>query len=67
MECGELPKPSSFYDSTGLAAARTTRNYLIQTYDRDMGGGEAVTLKEVDVPVRVHGRHWGAVRLSYRA
>lgn len=56
-----------FNDRAGLAAARTTREYLMQTYDRDMGSAGIVTLKEVDVPVRVNGLHWGAVRLSFKA
>lgn len=54
-----------FNNRAGLNAARTTGNYLVQISDRDMGG-DVVTLKEVDVPIRVQGRHWGAVRLSYR-
>jgi methyl-accepting chemotaxis protein len=56
-----------FKDSTGVRAARTTRDYLMQTYDRDMGGGIAVTLKEVDAPINVGGRHWGGLRLAFRA
>lgn len=56
-----------FNDRAGLAAARTTREYLLQTYDRDMGNAGIVTLKEVDVPIRINGRHWGAVRLSFKA
>lgn len=56
-----------FRDSAGLRAARTTREFLLQTYDRDMGGGNVVTLKEVDAPVNVHGRHWGGLRLAFRA
>jgi methyl-accepting chemotaxis protein len=56
-----------FNDRNGLAAARTTRDYMLQTYDRDMGNGKLVSLKEVDVPIRVDNRHWGAVRLSYKA
>ena len=56
-----------FNDRAGLGAARTSRENLLQTYDREMGDGVVVTLKEVDVPIRVHGRHWGAVRLAFRA
>lgn len=55
-----------FNDRAGLTAARSTREHLLQSYERDMGGGVKVTLKEVDVPIRVHGRHWGALRLAYR-
>ncbi|MDI1263811.1 MAG: PilZ domain-containing protein, partial [bacterium] len=56
-----------FKDSAGIRAARTTREFLLQTYDRDMGGGEVVTLKEVDVPIRSCGRHWGGLRLAFKA
>jgi methyl-accepting chemotaxis protein len=56
-----------FNDRAGLSAARTSRAYLLQTYDREMGDGLVVTLKEVDVPIRVQGRHWGAIRLAFRA
>jgi methyl-accepting chemotaxis protein len=56
-----------FNDRAGLSAARTTRAHLLQTYDREMGDGTIVTLKEVDVSVQVRGRHWGAIRLAFRA
>jgi methyl-accepting chemotaxis protein len=56
-----------FNDRAGLSAARTLREHLVQTYDRAMGDGVIVTLKEIDVPIRVRGRHWGAVRLAFRA
>ena len=55
-----------FNDRTGLASARNAKPFLLQTYRRDMGGGQFVTIKEVGVPIRVRGRHWGAVRLNYR-
>jgi methyl-accepting chemotaxis protein len=56
-----------FKDGAGLRAARTTRAFALQTYDRDMGAGNVVTLKEVDAPVYVKGRHWGGLRLAFRA
>ena len=56
-----------FNDRAGLSAARTSREYLLQTYDREMGDGVVITLKEIDVPIRVVGRHWGALRLAFRA
>lgn len=55
-----------FDDRTGLASARNTRPFLLQTYRRDMGGGQFVVLKEAAAPVTVNGRHWGAVRLAFR-
>lgn len=55
-----------FNDRTGLASARNRRPFLVQTYRRDMGGGQFVLLKEVAAPIVVQGRHWGALRIGYR-
>jgi methyl-accepting chemotaxis protein len=55
-----------FNDAAGLAAGQNTRAYLIQTYARDMGNGNTVMMREIDVPVRVQGRHWGGFRTAYR-
>lgn len=55
-----------FNDQAGLTAARCNRSFVLQAYDRDMGGGQMVLLKEVDVPIVVFDRHWGAVRLGYK-
>lgn len=55
-----------FDDRAGLAAAHNTRAYLIQCYPRDMGNGVVVMMREVDVPIRVRGRHWGAFRTAYK-
>ncbi|WP_428672416.1 methyl-accepting chemotaxis protein [Roseibium sp.] len=55
-----------FDDRAGLSAARNTRPVLIQTYARDMGGGNVVWMKEIDVPILVQGRHWGGFRTAYK-
>jgi methyl-accepting chemotaxis protein len=55
-----------FNDAAGLAAGRNQRAYLVQTYARDMGNGKTVMMREIDVPVRVQGRHWGGFRTAYR-
>jgi methyl-accepting chemotaxis protein len=55
-----------FNDPAGLAAGRNQRAYLIQSYARDMGNGNTVMMREIDVPVRVKGRHWGGFRTAYR-
>jgi methyl-accepting chemotaxis protein len=55
-----------FNDTAGLAAGRNLRAYLIQSYARDMGNGKTVMMREIDVPVRVNGRHWGGFRTAYR-
>ena len=54
-----------FDDRAGFSAARNTRDFLIQSYSRDMGN-QTVMVKEVDVPIMVNGHHWGAVRTAYR-
>jgi len=55
-----------FNDMAGLAAGRNTRPYLIQSYARDMGNGVTVMMREIDVPIRVQGRHWGGFRTAYK-
>ena len=54
-----------FDDRAGLLAARNTKPYLVQVYARQMGG-EVVMMREVDAPIFVAGRHWGAFRTSYK-
>ena len=55
-----------FNDPAGLAAGRNLRAYLVQSYARDMGNGKMVMMREIDVPIRVKGRHWGGFRTAYR-
>lgn len=55
-----------FNDRTGLASARNQRPFLLQTYRRDMGGGEFIVMKEVAAPIVVDGRHWGGLRLAFK-
>jgi methyl-accepting chemotaxis protein len=55
-----------FNDPAGLAAGRNQGAYLIQSYARDMGNGNTVMMREIDVPIRVRGRHWGGFRTAYR-
>ncbi|MGB6437414.1 MAG: methyl-accepting chemotaxis protein [Bradyrhizobium sp.] len=55
-----------FNDTAGLAAGRNQRTYLIQSYARDMGNGKTVMMREIDVPIRVQGRHWGGFRTAYK-
>jgi len=54
-----------FNDRTGLAAGRSERQFLLQTYRRDMGGGHRVLMKDLSAPIIVCGRHWGGLRLAY--
>ena len=52
-----------FDDRTGILAARNSESPLVQAYARDMGGAYQV-VKEIDAPITVNGRHWGAIRLA---
>ena len=55
-----------FNEPAGLAAGRNLRSYLIQSYARDMGNGKTIMMREIDVPIRVNGRHWGGFRTAYK-
>ena len=55
-----------FNDRTGLAAGQNQKPFLLQTYRRDMGGGEFVLMKDLSAPILVQGRHWGGLRMGYR-
>ncbi|MBK3420839.1 PilZ domain-containing protein, partial [Methylobacterium ajmalii] len=51
-------------DRIGLSAARSTRAFLVQACPQDEAGRPP--LREVASPIRVHGRHWGALRMGFR-
>ncbi len=53
-----------FDDRVGLAAGRNTEPFLVQTYRRDMGGGNFVLMKDISAPIFVGNRHWGGLRLA---
>lgn len=55
-----------FNDRTGLAAGRNANPFLLQTYRRDMGGGQFALMKDASAPIVVQGRHWGGFRMGYR-
>lgn len=54
-----------FDDRTGLAAATNLKRFLLQTYRRDMGGGEFALMKDASAPIFVAGKHWGGFRIGY--
>ena len=56
-----------FDDRAGLSAARNVRPFLLQNYPRDMGNGVIVMMREIDVPIRVFGKHWGGFRTAYKS
>ena len=47
-------------------AANASKPFLLQTYRRDMGGGNFVLMKDLSAPIIVKGRHWGAFRIGFR-
>ena len=56
-----------FEDRTAIAAARNvTDEFLVQTYEREMGGGKKVLIKDISTPVRVAGQHWGTIRVGVK-
>ncbi|MBD8891607.1 methyl-accepting chemotaxis protein [Roseibium litorale] len=54
-----------FDDRTGMRSAKNTEPLLLQTYQRDMGGGKLVPMKDISAPIFVRGRHWGGFRIGY--
>ncbi|POF30470.1 methyl-accepting chemotaxis protein [Roseibium marinum] len=54
-----------FDDRTGLRAAKNRDPLLLQTYQRDMGRGNLVPMKDISAPIFVRGRHWGGFRIGY--
>ncbi len=56
-----------FDDRVGLKAGKSKAPFLMQTYRRDMGGGEFVMMKDLSAPIFVGRRHWGGLRLAYKA
>jgi methyl-accepting chemotaxis protein len=55
-----------FNDRAVKKVAANTRQFLLQTYRRDMGGGNFVLMKDLSSPILVRGRHWGAFRMGFR-
>ncbi|MEH3146162.1 MAG: methyl-accepting chemotaxis protein [Methylobacterium frigidaeris] len=52
-------------DAAGLASARSSRPFLVQALPPDPRDPLA-PLRDVSVPIRIRGRHWGAVRIICR-
>ena len=55
-----------FNDRAVKKVAANTKLFLLQTYRRDMGGGNFVLMKDLSSPIYVRGRHWGAFRMGFR-
>ncbi len=52
-----------FDDRTGARCGNHTRKALLQTYKRDTGE----IMHDLSVPIHVRGRHWGGLRVGYKA
>ena len=55
-----------FSDRAVKKVAANTKPFLLQTYRRDMGGGQFVLMKDLSSPIMVRGKHWGAFRMGFR-
>ena len=55
-----------FSDRAVKKVAANTKPFLLQTYRRDMGGGNFVLMKDLSSLIHVRGRHWGAFRMGFR-
>ena len=55
-----------FDDRTGLAAARSQKRFLMQTYRRDLGGGKFALMKDLSAPIFVRDKHWGGLRIAFK-
>jgi len=56
-----------FNDKTGIGAAKNTTPLLIQSYKRKMNEREFVLMIDASAPIMVRGRHWGGLRLAFKA
>jgi methyl-accepting chemotaxis protein len=51
-------------DPMRLAAARSTRANTIQQF-RHVRRGKMMLIRSIAAPIRVFGKHWGALRTTY--
>jgi methyl-accepting chemotaxis protein len=55
-----------FKDPTGLAAGKNREPCMVRVYDRKVGD-VTVIMYDVSSPIMVNGKHWGGVRIGYKA
>ncbi|MCP3473738.1 methyl-accepting chemotaxis protein [Bradyrhizobium sp. CCGUVB1N3] len=55
-----------FNDRAVKKVAANTKPFLLQTYRRDMGGGQFVLMKDLSSPIVVKGKRWGSFRMGFR-
>ncbi|MHB1661428.1 MAG: sensor domain-containing diguanylate cyclase [bacterium] len=49
-----------FDDPVGLAVAKNTDKFIVQTYPRDTGE----IMSDIGVPLFIEGKHWGGIRVG---
>ncbi len=54
-------------DPVGLAAGRNLERFIFQTYIREVGLNNMLVLKDLAMPIHIKGRHWGAIRITYKS
>ncbi|MBF0379667.1 MAG: hypothetical protein HQL69_01535 [Magnetococcales bacterium] len=55
-----------FKDPTGLAAGQNREPCMVRVYDRKVGEN-TVIMYDVSAPIMVNGKHWGGLRIGYKA
>jgi methyl-accepting chemotaxis protein len=55
-----------FNGRTEMKAICDKRKFLLQTYRRDMGGGNTIVMKHLSAPIWVNGKRWGIMRIGYQ-
>ena len=56
----------NFLDDATRRAIQSEREAMLVTYRMNLGGGTYLPVKNVFVPMRIHGRRWGNFELAYR-
>ncbi len=51
-----------FSDRVGQRCGQHTQTMLLQTYKRDTGE----VMHDISVPIYIHGKHWGGLRMGYK-
>ncbi len=54
-----------YKDPVGIAAARNNNDFLLQTYRIALSETQYANIKDVSAPIYIHGKHWGALRITY--
>ncbi|MBF0193899.1 MAG: hypothetical protein HQL71_05040 [Magnetococcales bacterium] len=55
-----------FKDPTGIAAGKNREQCMVRVYDRKVGDN-TVIMYDVSAPIMVNNKHWGGLRIGYKA